>query len=553
MNTELKFLGRRHLMLPILFLTVFSITCFLRLWQLGSIPPGVSNDEASYIYSSYSIWKTGRDIQGKWLPISFQTDNSLSPVPIYLNAPIVGLLGMTPLTGRLLYALAGIGSVVLLALITQRLFENTRLSLFVMAVYAVSPWQSYVSRTAYESGLALFFILLGVYVFLRGLHKGGFVWSVIPFFLGFYSYHATKIFLVLFIPLLLIVYRRHIASRKRELVLFIAGCLVTVLSFLYIIKTQSVTRQDLFLWNYGSTASKMVNWEREKNTAPFFLRQVFNNKILYYGRMIRENYLEAFSPQYLFLYGEPGGLSGLYGVLSHGVLYLIDLPLLLFGMVQLVTRKKYGSQAWLIFGGLVLAPLGSALTIDKSYVMRAITMTPFLAIIAGYGLFYVLTQIRTWSRRFFLPLCMGIMVLYGFFVLSYFYQYFFRFAIYDAESWFTSSRDVVRYVLAHKNEYDRVLIVNPGDLLIQYAFYDNLNPDITRRQYTKESPKQMGNVSLIGGCYDPKVGAFVPLQAYPKRTLYIVPEKCHKETPATEVIRQIGEPLRIIWKIYSIR
>jgi 4-amino-4-deoxy-L-arabinose transferase-like glycosyltransferase len=538
--------------IPVSFLLIFALAAFLRLWQLGDIPVGVSNDEASYIYSAYSIWKSGRDIQGKWFPLSFQTDNSLSPVPIYLNAPVVGIFGITPFTGRFLYALAGIGTVILVSVITYALFQNIFLSELVMAVIAVSPWQTYVSRTAYESGLALFFILLGTYLFIKRVNRNGFVWSIIPFAMGFYSYHATKIFLVGFIPLLLLIYRKKVLARKTELIAFISGFLLILILFFYITKTQAVTRQVLFLWNYMDKAAATVLQERTKNTAPFVLREIFNNKLTYFGRLVRENYLEAFSPQYLFLYGETGGLSGLYGVMSHGVLYLIELPLLCLGIITLSPQKKYRQPAWLIFGGLLLAPLTSAFTVDKSYAMRAIMMVPFLYILIGYGLAETVNFIRNQPKIRQISMFILLASVYGFFILSYFYQYFYRFPIYDAETWFRSSRDLVSYIRKNQNNYDRVILVNNGDLLIQFAFFNNLPPQLVRQVYAELMPKNLGNITFINGCFDTKGAKFIPTEIYPPKTLYIVPEACHKETPPFDVIREVGEPLRTIWKIYQI-
>ena len=103
---------------------VILLASFLRLWQLGNIPAGTPNDEASYIYNSYSIWHTGRDILGNFLPLSFNAHSSQSPVEVYLTAPFVGILGLSLFSARLPAALLGIGSVFLIFLITDLLFKN---------------------------------------------------------------------------------------------------------------------------------------------------------------------------------------------------------------------------------------------------------------------------------------------------------------------------------------------------------------------------------------------------------------------------------------------
>jgi hypothetical protein len=51
-------------------LLVIFLAVLLRVWQLGNIPASITNDEAGYIYSSYSIWRTGHDVAGKLFPLS---------------------------------------------------------------------------------------------------------------------------------------------------------------------------------------------------------------------------------------------------------------------------------------------------------------------------------------------------------------------------------------------------------------------------------------------------------------------------------------------------
>ena len=47
----------------LIVLSVLLIAAFLRLWQLGSIPPSLTSDEASLGYNAFSILKTGREIR----------------------------------------------------------------------------------------------------------------------------------------------------------------------------------------------------------------------------------------------------------------------------------------------------------------------------------------------------------------------------------------------------------------------------------------------------------------------------------------------------------
>ena len=129
-----------HMRPRIIFWIILTVAVFFRFYQLGRIPAGVSNDETVHIYSANSIWKTGHDFAGKFLPLSFNFDFSYSPVPVYLIAPVVGLFGMNAVTGRLPFALAGIGTVGLVYVLAKFLFRRNSIALLAMMAMAVSPW-----------------------------------------------------------------------------------------------------------------------------------------------------------------------------------------------------------------------------------------------------------------------------------------------------------------------------------------------------------------------------------------------------------------------------
>src|SRR5690349_13503591 len=106
MNTLKKIFNWKIILISILVLSFF-----LRVWDLGDKPAGISNDEANYIYSAYSIFKTGKDINGKAFPVSFTVDTSFSPVHIYLMSPFVGILGPSAFSGRILNVFLAVGDV----------------------------------------------------------------------------------------------------------------------------------------------------------------------------------------------------------------------------------------------------------------------------------------------------------------------------------------------------------------------------------------------------------------------------------------------------------
>ncbi|OGH38450.1 MAG: hypothetical protein A2905_01425 [Candidatus Levybacteria bacterium RIFCSPLOWO2_01_FULL_36_10] len=536
----------------LILVSIIILASFLRLWELGSVPSGITNDEAGLIYSTYSISKTGHDVAGEFLPLSINLDNSFSPVSIYLTAPFIRVLGLSPTSGRLPFAVAGILSIVLVYVITKRLFNNDYIALLSAFVMSVSPWHLQITRIAYETPVAVFFFLLGIFIFLKNAEKGNINWSVLPFLFGFYTYHATKIFYLALIPILIFVYKDRLLRRKKELILFILLNIFILISFIFISSKQNVSRQSVLLWSEPKKASDMVNWERDKNTAPFFVREIFNNKPLYYLRVIRENYLEVFSTQFLFLYGETEGLGGIYGIFYRGVMYILELPLLIVGLYFL-WREKNNRVKLLLFSLLLISPLSSALVIDKSYVMRSAMLIPVLSIIVGYGIYSFYLLLKNNNKLPAKVILIAFVSVYAFLILEYVYQYHFRYSIYGAESWFRSSKDMVTYMQKNGKSYDNIYIAQPGIMFIfQYGIYNKLEPDKIRKLWSDPWPKKYGKLTLLESCFgDIDKTEFDPSQFLPRSTLYIVPDFCHKKFFPTSTINEVGEPLRPIWKIYE--
>ena len=104
---------------------ILLLAAVLRLWNLSSIPPGLTPDEASLGYNAYSILKTGKDEYGQVLPVIFKSFGDYKPgLYVYLTVPFVALFGLTELAVRLPSAMAGIFAAWLLYKIVELLFAK---------------------------------------------------------------------------------------------------------------------------------------------------------------------------------------------------------------------------------------------------------------------------------------------------------------------------------------------------------------------------------------------------------------------------------------------
>jgi 4-amino-4-deoxy-L-arabinose transferase-like glycosyltransferase len=530
---------------------IILLAAFLRLWQLGSVPSGIPDDEAAYIYNAYSVWHTGKDILGNLMPLSFNAHSSMSPVPVYLIAPFVGTLGLSAFSGRLPAALASIGSVFLLFLLAKNIFKNRLIALFSALLLAISPWALQIGRGAIPDAVfALFFLLFGIYVFVVNIHTRRFLWSLVPFLLGFYSYHATKVYLIFLIPALIFFYRKELLKRKKEAALFLSGCLLILLSFLIVVETQTVTRQtNVSLLNDPKVAIE-VNWERQYNTAPWILRTIFSNKPLYYLKSIRENYLKAFSPEYLFLSGEGGNFSAIVNIYYRGELYIIELPLLLLGIYALFKNKDKFSRNF-ILALLLISPLPSTFTVDSNFVDRDIMMLPILLTIIACGLTYLLERVALYKNMYRYIFISFFVLVYLFLFTGYLYQYYYRWTVYGSEAWGTSSTDLVKLVAREKEQYKDVYISSSyRNFLTLYAVIEKLDPRVVQNVWNR-NPIKIYNVTMLAGCLNNGEG--IVKDFISPKTLYVSSaQDCHYRlsTPSAKIVDK-SEPLHVIWNIYE--
>lgn len=146
----------------ILLILIVILAVFLRFYQLGSVPSGLTNDEVNFGYDAYSILKTEHDQWGNSLPITgFKGFGAYNPVLyVYLLVPSIVIFGLTPIGIRFPSAFFGTLSVFTIYFLAKRLFGE-KIGLASAFLLAVSPWAMGLSRVGIDSNAAMFFLLLG--------------------------------------------------------------------------------------------------------------------------------------------------------------------------------------------------------------------------------------------------------------------------------------------------------------------------------------------------------------------------------------------------------
>ncbi|EKD80012.1 MAG: glycosyl transferase family 39 [uncultured bacterium] len=154
----------------IIILAVFSLVGFLRFYQLGNIPQGLTQDEAYYLYDGYSILKTGKDILGNKLPLMFRSTGEYKLNLTYLIAGSIPLVGLNTTAARFPSSITGFLTLIVLGVIVSEITGNRWLGLFSSIILGFSPWHFGISRLFYESNVGAFFLLFTTLMATRILH-----------------------------------------------------------------------------------------------------------------------------------------------------------------------------------------------------------------------------------------------------------------------------------------------------------------------------------------------------------------------------------------------
>jgi 4-amino-4-deoxy-L-arabinose transferase-like glycosyltransferase len=363
----------------------------IRLFHLGSVPPGLFCDEAAIAANADSLGLTGRDLGGELLPLyaherSFerwnQTDIVYQPVYLYAAVPSVRVFGRSATGVRLPAVLFGLLGVAGTYVLGRTLF-GTGAALWAAGLLAVSPWHVHFSRIGFEAISLPVFLAFGSWALFRGLTCPRFLLLGAGLLgIATYAYPSGR----LFAPLLLAVFYglqvRTLRERPGPAGAALALFALLVLPHLFMILAD--VHQERLHRLLISTAPL------ENERAAVFLRSASGNALAsailgHRGALVPftflYNYVHYFSPSFLFLRGDPNPRHGLGAM---GACYWIYLPLLGCGLAFLF-RERREAHVRFVLTWLFAYPIPASLAIESPHAIRAITALPVLELVAALG------------------------------------------------------------------------------------------------------------------------------------------------------------------------
>ncbi len=439
----------------LLLLAAFVVAIIFRFTSLTSYPVSYSMDEVSIGYNAYSMVTTGRDEWGESFPLTFRSLSDYKPpVSIYLTAISIIIFGFGEFAVRFPNAL--IGSLTIFpfwAFLTRLGF--TRKTAVVGALWlAINPWHVYFSRGGFETLIALFFVIMGIWLFLKGVSEKSYIslyLSLASFSLSVWTYHAERVFVPALVLALALI-------KRRELVVMFSKKTLKAVFAIAIIALFSVPLLYVMLFTPASTRAMHTSLLRDFHLTLHngeyisFTQLIFDNDLFLIARAFLGKYFNYLDIEYLFKHGlalVPKSFTGM------GLLYLANLPVVALGLYSLVFHQKKELRviAMVLF---ILGPLPAALTLDEQHSLRALTWLPFwgVAFVAGVEKF---TSLKLKLKR----VLVGAYALCLLFNISYFADMYFRqFPYFYAELWLYGYKQAALLGCSELNNYDQILITD---------------------------------------------------------------------------------------------
>lgn len=408
-NIYAYMLNRRFIIVLILLLAIF-----LRFNQLNTLP-ALNADEAAIGYNAYSLIQTGRDEHGNPWPIHFESFGDWKPgLFFYIVLPFVWAFGLNEWAVRIPGALLGVGTVWLVYLLVRELFPkqekfsiskkqaplifNFQFSIGEIAAIflAISPWHIHFSRGGWEVNAGTFFIVLGLWLFLKGIRDTKWwYFSLIAFIASLYTYHSARIIVPLLGLGLLFFYKNAIFNNLKKIAFLGVFSIFLIAPLVKDLLGQAgLSRASGVSIFADQGIVERINEQRgEHGNMSGVVPITLHNKLTNYPLEFLENWGEHFWGEFLFFGGDEIERNR---VPEMGQLYLFQLPILIIGFLAIARNLRDGSASWrIILWWLIIAPTAASITFQSPHALRAHNMVIPLIIISAYGL----TNCLVWAEK----------------------------------------------------------------------------------------------------------------------------------------------------------
>ena len=470
-------------------LVIVILAALLRMVGLGSNPPELTWDETAWGYNAYSLGINGKDEFGRFLPVDYLESfgDYKPPVYAYLDILPVKIFGLNKSSTRMPSALAGIGAVFFTYFLVLRLFPNSKkkylYALFSSFVLAISPWSIMLSRAAFEANVATFFIISGMWALLAGLEekKWMLLLSAVLLVIPFYTFNSPRVFLPIFIILLIVLLWRKYFDRKKQMILaIILGIVLLVPLVPFLFSPQARLRFEQVNIFTDPTIVQTSNQEIANDHNAWWSKIIHNRRVLYTQSFL-QHYLDEFNPSYLFFKGD---YNPKFSIQTTGELFIWCIPFFILGLILLFRQRK--DYWWIIFLWILTGLIPASTARETPHALRTEVILPTYQIIIAYGLvefilFVKDKKLAKYINGKILIVFVGLVMIFEMtkFIHSYITHYPYEYS----QEWQYGYKQSIGYVESVQNNYNQIDVTNSlGRPYIYYLFYMKTPPVVYRSE-----------------------------------------------------------------------
>src|SRR3989344_2457672 len=468
---------KESIIVGIICLAGFYILSF----KLAETPPGIYVDEAVTVVNAYSILKTGKDEYGKSFPAAFRFFGSYSPpLYVYLTTIPVYFFGLNEFSIRITSVVLGsLMTIVVYGFLRSSGWFNRKISILLLPLFVITPWNFFYSRTGYEIYLGFFLFSLGTLFLWMGL-KNKIILSlgVIVMSLATYSSHSQIYSAPLFLTFFIIMYFKELD--KKFLVSGLIAAVVIQIPHLFLLSTKAfINKSDLFY-------SREILVNADKILLPNFISLPLSFLFSFFGRVAA-----YISPGNLFLLPDPEPQRSMPEI---SVFFSWMVLPYLAGLFVLGSKIKSGFAKFLLLL-IITVVLPSSLTGDPFSTQRALGLLLPLFLIVAAGIQLISEKIKF---RKFLILCLGLFVIS---VVLLWRSYFVLLPAERAVSWSFGYKELARIISENP---DKTFIIDRGGgkpSYIELAFFLKTNPEVLQSSANPEIKADYYNLSEFNPDY----------------------------------------------------
>ncbi len=451
-------------------MAIFIGALVLRFFSVNGVPPAINWDEASLGYNAYSILNTGKDEWSRVMPLTFEAFGDYKlPGYIYTLTPFIAIFGLNEFSVRLPSMLFGGLSVVFLYLIVKELSGDKKWALISSLLLAISPWHLFLSRIALEANLALSFFLCGLLLLSKGLNKSILlIPASLLFGFSIFTYNSARIFVPLFLLFFIFLIKDKIKINRTSIISALIFSAFLIAGF-YLAVFQDSSARYYWVRILDEGAISFLDQSRNASGYPPIITNLIYNRITYFIFNFCTNYFKHLSLQFLAI---SGGSNYQFSLQNYGMMYLAELPFLLFGFYQLL-KLKIGRLFLLWF---LLAPIPAALTREAPHALRSIFMLGSIQIITAYGLIsfggiFSKNKLKLKIISTVLSISLIISVVY------YLKIYFNNYPVKYSQAWQYGYKEAVDTIGQNYEKYPRIYFTKKyGEPHIFYLFFSKYDP-----------------------------------------------------------------------------